>query len=197
MSNLSDVVGGADMYNGNSYSYSFDRFCSPNAAIALNNGYLQVPSGVYFSGDFSLTVWFNYNYFGNLNIIDFSNGFELDNLAFKVASNYIAAEIYQGDYVDRLNAYTYIQSNTWNHLALVLNGYNGYIYLNGIQVANKQLLIRLNNVNRTSNYVGRSSMNDFSFSYAMLDDLKIHKGALTSNEILNDYTISSLNGKFF
>ncbi len=50
MSNLTDVIGGANMYGGSSYSYTNDRFCSAYSAIYFNVGYLQVPSGVYFSG---------------------------------------------------------------------------------------------------------------------------------------------------
>ncbi len=54
MSCISDIVGGADLYNGVSYSLTTDRFGNANSAIYLNNGYLQVPTGVYFSGDFTV-----------------------------------------------------------------------------------------------------------------------------------------------
>jgi len=57
MSNLSDIVGKADLYNGLNYYFVSDRFCTPNSAIYFKNGFLQVPAGVYFSGDFSVTAW--------------------------------------------------------------------------------------------------------------------------------------------
>ncbi len=57
MDNLNDVIGGANLFKGFSYSSDLDRFCSPNAAIYFNQGYLQVPEGVYFSGDFTVTAW--------------------------------------------------------------------------------------------------------------------------------------------
>jgi hypothetical protein len=41
MSNLSDVIGGADLFNGSSYSFALDRFCNPNQAIYFKNGYLH------------------------------------------------------------------------------------------------------------------------------------------------------------
>ena len=57
MSNQSDVVGGANLFGRSSYSFVPDRFCSANSAIYFNKGYLQVPEGVYFSGDFTFTAW--------------------------------------------------------------------------------------------------------------------------------------------
>ena len=57
MNNLSDIIGGANLYEGFSYSYAPDRFCLPNEAIYFDSGYLQVPQGIYFSDDFTFTVW--------------------------------------------------------------------------------------------------------------------------------------------
>ena len=57
MSNLCDGIGGANLYGGSSYSFTADRFDNPNSAIYLKNGYLQVPSGTYFTGDFAITAW--------------------------------------------------------------------------------------------------------------------------------------------
>ncbi len=41
MSNLSDVISGANLFGGLSYSFVPDRFF--NSAIYFNKGYLQVP----------------------------------------------------------------------------------------------------------------------------------------------------------
>ncbi len=62
MSNLSDVVGGANLFGGSSYSFVSDRFNSSNSAIFFNQGYLQVPTGVYFSGDFTFTAWIYFKF---------------------------------------------------------------------------------------------------------------------------------------
>ncbi len=40
MNNLSDIVGGANLFEGFSYSFALDRFCLPNFAIHFNQGYL-------------------------------------------------------------------------------------------------------------------------------------------------------------
>jgi len=57
MSNMNDVVDGANLFGGSSYSFTYDRFCSAKSAIYFNQGYLQVPPGVYFTGDFTVTAW--------------------------------------------------------------------------------------------------------------------------------------------
>ena len=57
MSNLSDLIGGADLFQGSKYSYTYDRFNNSNSAIYFDRGYLQVPQGNYFSGDFTFTAW--------------------------------------------------------------------------------------------------------------------------------------------
>ncbi len=62
MSNLNDLIGEANLYNGYNYLFVSDRFCTPNSAIYLRNGYLQIPDGVYLSGDFTVTVWISLKY---------------------------------------------------------------------------------------------------------------------------------------
>ena len=81
MSNLSDVVGGANLFGGSSYLFTNDRFCSANSAIYFNKGYLQVSSGIYFSGDFTFTAWiYLYSYEKYSRIIDFRNDDGVDNV---------------------------------------------------------------------------------------------------------------------
>jgi hypothetical protein len=48
-----DMIGNKDLYNPVNANFSSDRFGNINSAIYLNNGYYQVPSGVYFYGDFT------------------------------------------------------------------------------------------------------------------------------------------------
>ena len=74
MSNLSDIKGGTDLFGGSSYSFIYDRFCSPNSSFYFNHGFLQVPPGVYFSGDFTFTVWtYLKSYQSFSRILDFGN----------------------------------------------------------------------------------------------------------------------------
>ena len=55
---MNDVKGAADMSQGNATSYTSDRFGNANSALALNGGWTQVPSGIYFnSPQFTITAW--------------------------------------------------------------------------------------------------------------------------------------------
>ncbi len=81
MSNLTDLISGSNLFGGSSYSFTFDRFNSSNSAIYFNQGYLQVPSSVYFSGDFTVTAWiYLKSYKNNSRFFDFGNGAGSDNV---------------------------------------------------------------------------------------------------------------------
>ena len=98
MSNLSDVVGGANLFGGSKYSFVPDRFCSPNSAIFFNNGYLQVPPGVYFSGDFTVTAWINIkSYQSYSRIFEFGNGKSTNNIILTMYATTSQIEAYFAD----------------------------------------------------------------------------------------------------
>ena len=55
--NLIDVVGGKHMTIGQNASFSSDNNGNTNSSLDLNNGYVKAPDGIYFNGDFTITVW--------------------------------------------------------------------------------------------------------------------------------------------
>jgi hypothetical protein len=71
-----DEKGSAHMLQGALTSFTLDRFNCPNSSLALNGGWTQVPSGVYFdSPEFTISVWvFSQQVGFNSWIIDFGNG---------------------------------------------------------------------------------------------------------------------------
>ncbi len=203
MSDLNDVVGGANLYGGSSYSFTYNRFCSPNSAIYFNNGYLQVPPGLYFTGDFSVVIWiYVLSFVSNTRIIDFSNGNYTNGVALSMAggSFVIKAGIYNSpsDYTILANWITtpsIIQLNQWYHVVFTLTGITGSIYVNGIQQCTGTL-IAPSYISRQYNYIGNANPAQ-SYPNAIYDDLKIYENSLTSAQVLNDYTISSANGKTY
>ena len=61
MSNLSDVVGGANFVRGERYYFEENRFGSVNSFMCFfNKGYLKFPEVIYFSFNFTVTFWFYY-----------------------------------------------------------------------------------------------------------------------------------------
>ena len=196
MSNLTDVIGGANLYGGNIYEYSNDRFCNPNQAIYFKYGYLQIPPGVYFSGDFTLSVWIlmkSYQYYAA--ICDFANGKENDNILLEMynTSSDLYIDIYQVGSRSNLHSPPLILLNQWYHVTLTLFGTSASVYING-NLKTKVFLLKPSFVTRSSNFIGKSNWVDDAPADAIFDDLKIYQGALTSTQILNDYTISSNNG---
>jgi len=205
MSNLNDIVGNANLFNGNNFGYTFDRFNNSNSSIYLNSGYLQVPSGVYFSGDFTITVWCNYKEYQSWSrIIEFANGAPTDNVIFAFAQNGISlyaavhkGTVYGNALVDGSKCYNYgcstivshpsIKLNQWYHLAFVLKDTTGYLYLNGDILVKSNDMSKPNNVNRTRNYIGHNNWDGYNSTNAIFDDLKIYQGAMSSEQIANDY----------
>jgi len=199
MTNLSDVVGSGNLFGGSSYSFTNDRFCSPNSSIYFNKGYLQVPNGVYFSGDFTVTAWINLKTSRSwARIFDFGNG-QIDNvfLGMYGTSSQLVGKIYKGSSQSQiLTSSIVINLNEWYFISFVLSDTTGFIYVNGNQAVNGTLNVP-NNVTRTTNYIGKSNWATDSNIYAdaIYDEFKINKVALSSSDIMNEYQISSNNGK--
>jgi hypothetical protein len=194
MSNLTDIVSGANLYNGKNYSFKADRFGNPKSAIYFQNGYLQAPSGVYFRGDFTFTAWINIqSYQAYSRIIDFGNGGPSDNvfLFFNDTTPYIGEAICSGTICNGFKTVSSIkfQLNKWYHVAFVLNGTIGSIYVNGILATNCTNFAP-NNVQRANNYIGKSNWADPNAN-AIYDEIKIYQGAMSQANVVNDYSYSS------
>jgi hypothetical protein len=197
MSNFTDVVSGANLFGGENYSFTYDRFCSPNSAIYFNQGYLQVPSGVYFSGDFTFTAWIylkSYQYYSR--IFNFGNGLGSDNMYLSMIGTASRLEgcIYKGSLYKLIRTLSIINLNQWYFISFVLSGTTGYIYVNGNQVINGTLQVP-NNIIRATNYIGKSYSALDKNTDAIYDEFKIYKVALSSDETMNEYLISSNNSK--
>ena len=199
MNNLSDLIGGANLFDGSNYSFTYDKFCSQNSAIYFNKGYLKVPAGVYFSGDFSITAWIylkSYQMWSK--IFYFGNGKTDDSVIFEMymKTPQIDLTVYQlslGTNLFALNS-SIIELNQWYHVAAILKGTKGYIYVNGQLVINGTSKIP-RNITRTTNCVGKTCSEDNTRNAnAIYDELKIYNSALTSDQVINDYNTSLTNG---
>jgi len=194
MSNLSDVIGGANLYGGSSYSFVADRFNVSHSAIYFNSGYLQVPSGVYFSDDFTILVWIKLHSYGKWQrIIDFGNGdptgLPMDNVFFGMSAEtaYLNINTVDGtnknDFDDKTTA---LKLNEWYHVGYVLQGYTGTIYVNGISVSSGYQN-HPNDVTRNNNFIGKSWYSSDALADATYDELKIYNDALRQSYIVKEY----------
>ena len=201
MSNLSDVTSNANIIYGFSYSYVTDRFGNPNSAIHLNKGYLQVPSGVYFDGDFTITAWINLKSYNSLaTIIDFGNSVSNDNIILGVSlisPDYLVGEIYALDKPSTIKSFGSINLNEWHHVALSLKANRLSIYINGSLDKSETIIYLPRAVNRNYSYIGKSKWNDVSYVDAVYNDFKIYRGALTSDEIYKEFDELKLETNYF
>jgi hypothetical protein len=197
MSNQSDVVGGANLFGGSSYSFVPDRFCSANSAIYFNKGYLQVPEGVYFSGDFTFTAWvYLKSYQPWSRIFDFGNGSPNDNVGLGMVetTSQIFGFAFIGSSFSSIQTSSIINLNEWYFISFVLSGTSGYIYLNGNQVVAGNMYVP-NNIVRTNNFIGKNNWAAGLNTDAIYDEFKIYEGALSPDDLMNEYQISSNIGK--
>ncbi len=190
MSSLSDVIGGASLFKGSNYSFVSDRFGTPNSAIYFRHGYLQIPKGVYFSGDFTVTVWiYLKSYQWSSGIFNFGNEESIDNVGLEMFENSskVTGYIYkETNYSQILKCLPIIALNQWHFVSFVLSNSTGYIYANESIIASYPLL-RPNGVLRKNNYIGKSNWPLDSNIDAIYDEIKIYNGALLKDEIISSY----------
>ena len=188
MSSLSDIIRGSDLYGGSNYSFTTDRFGNNNSAIYFNNGFLQVPNGSYFNGDFTIIIWIIFNAFESMTrFIDFQDQNGNNNVAFSMDSSGILLLLQTSDNTTLTSVNQFYQTmllNTWYHVTAVLQGTNAYIYVNGVlQITGT--LSSPSNITRTMNFIGKCNSN--GNSNAIFDDIKIYKGGMSGYQVLNDY----------
>jgi hypothetical protein len=201
------------MFNGNAFDYIgqahvtslinglfvSDRFGNPQSALYLNKGYATVPPGVYFNSSFTITAWV-YPLDQNSRfqrIIEFSNGPWINIVGLVYSFDSFFSFAFLGD--SRLNSQLTLYSTrptialAWSHYALVYDGQNVIIYLNGSQSASQSYSIDPENVMRNNCYIGRSIWDQADGNYdaqAVLDDLKIYNRPLSSKEVLGDMNLN-------
>lgn len=192
MSNFTDVIGRADISEGLNYSYTSNRFYKNEKAILLNSGFLKMSPDVYFSDDFTVIVWINLIKLEETTIFDFGNE-QLSDIVFYINKT-ISAAICDSYDCSSIQSDTSIDLDKWYHMVFSLKDTDGFIYLNGTLIGNGTL-IRPENITRNNSFIGKSNWQNESTSIAVYSDLKIYRGALSSDQVLDDYTISSRNSK--
>lgn len=188
-SNLNDIIGGANLYGGSGFAFTNDRFCAKSSALYLDyGGFVQIPAGIYFAQDFTITAWI-YLLANKLNLIQFGNPYSINNITISLNNSKIYFQIFNSSIeVSTIK----LNPHEWYFFSFVVSGKTGYIYLNGNQIATGILSSSLLANNKTSNFIG--DINQRIDKRANIDEIKIYKGALTSNEIMKEYINTSLNG---
>ena len=186
---MNDQIGTADMFQGAFTNFTFDRFNCPNSALALNGGWTQIPSGVYFNTpEFTISVWVFPLQVGYLSfIIDFGNGYNADNIILKHDSggnDIPALRINNGSQsIGTAQSTGSLTLSKWQLLTATFDSSIMKIYINGIQKGSLISVYTLPTITRTLNYIGKSDSSTYSYSY--LDDLRFYKESLSQSEIID------------
>jgi hypothetical protein len=180
---MSDDIGSADMTQGFNTTFVEDRFCNPNAALALNGGWAQVPSGVYFdTPEFTIAVWVYPQSVGPYSrILDFGAG--VDNILFALTFDKTMkpfAYLNQKNF----NSSVTLFLNRWQFLAVTFNGSELRIYLNDQIIFQTSTSYTFPVVTRSNCYIGKSNWQGDGFSYSYLDDLRIYNKSLSQEELI-------------
>ena len=169
---------------------TIDRCGRINSALALNGGYLTIPPGVYFAGDFTVTVWVKgtSSVGNNARIFDFAIGAGSDNIILTVTSGtdrrpFISVR--NGGTEKLINSNTILSSTQWTFIAATLSGTTLSLYMDGLLVASDTSSPNPRSITRTTNYIGKSNWND-GYSSSYVDELKFYNKALTVAEILQE-----------
>jgi hypothetical protein len=185
---MKESISGADMFQGNLTTLTSDRFGCVNSALALNGGWAQIPSGIYFNTpEFTISLWVFPQSSGSWSrVIDFSNDGS-DSIILSLTSgitNKPCLMIYSGNtQIILATSSQPINIGEWQFLAATFNGTNTRIYINGQLTVDCEYSFSLNSLMRSQCYVGKSNVFYDGYSMSYLDDLKLFNKSLTQDEI--------------
>jgi hypothetical protein len=188
-----DYIDAADMTLGNSISFVSDRFGNPNSALALNYGWTQIPSDVYFDTvEFTISAWVYPLKIGKYaRLVDFANAYKIDNIILRLDSgsdNKPEFFIYPGfrSPSDSVPFKKSLVLNDWNHLTVTFDGKILKSYLGGTLRDDTRYTYTMPKSRvRLNNYFGKSNKAGGTFSQIYLDDVRFYNKSLDQSEIMD------------
>ena len=174
------------MYVGSSIFFTADRFSCPNSALALNGGWTQVPSGIYFdSPEFTISAWIYPQKVGSFaRIIDFGNGPNMDNVLFGLSwSDTVSPYVYFAgkNYIPSMSLNLY----QWQFIVTTFDRNFLRIYIDGSLVKEWSLVFNVSIVKRNKCYIGKSNWAYDGYSYSYIDDLRFYNKSLAQMDIMD------------
>ncbi|HPF41639.1 MAG TPA: LamG domain-containing protein, partial [Phycisphaerae bacterium] len=184
-----DIAEGAEDCNENGI-LDVCELVADNQSLELDgvNDYIQMPNDVWFDGDFTVEAWVNVHQVGYwTRLLDFSNGTPNNNVIIALSDANSGKPTLQvvsgtGSGPPKVTSSVAISLNQWTHMAFVVRGTTGEIYMNGGLVGSGSLYAPLNVV-RTRNYIGRSPWSSDAYAKIAVDELRIWNVARTQSEI--------------
>jgi len=138
----------------------------------------------------TIEAWINFHYGGSMNPRIISKGADFDGYELLTLSTGDKRKVCFSIGTTFLDSKTYINNNTWYHLACTYDGYTMRIYINGVEdsFCSKNGPIPTNNFNLN---IGRKSKSAYDLYKGLIDEVKIYNRALSHEEIIQ---LISANG---
>ena len=153
--------------------------------------YISLPSGVYFDDNtFTVEAWVYVRSYNNWSrLFDFGNGSGSNNVLMTISTEtggFPTVHIYNGGASSGIGSSKIMPLYKWTHMAFVLNGSTGSIYMDGIKTGEGPFANTPQNITRIYNYIGKSNWGSDANSNFTLDDFLIWKTARLQAEIQSD-----------
>jgi hypothetical protein len=191
LSDLNDKKGNATLENSTNTNYAANRYRKPFQATEFKKGYYQISNSIEIENNFSVSAWVKLDSDKQYNtLVSFADekrensiwiGFSRLNFHVEISNSLNENEN------DKMVSTSPLPMNFWSHVTFVLKNNMGYMYLNGTSNFNATLAAP-NKARRNMNFIGKDSHNSSLFmAEAVYENLKIYKGALTSDELKEEY----------
>ncbi len=164
--------------------------------VSNRTSFCAAPPGVYFDGDFSISIWVKFNeIILNQRILDFATNGHLteDGVLFFMDRNTLKPKILieNNGKSSTLVSTVELRLKQWYFLTFSLNGNEGHLYANDAILATSRFMLKPRGVVRTNNYIGKSHIQDRDVSQADFDEIKIFNRSLSYLEVLEQYYYSN------
>ena len=148
------------------------------------NSHIVLPNiNINYSQGFTIEAWVYYNSFKYIPaIINFSN-VKKDNIILMSRNTALILYIKLQTSAKVLQASNIIELDKWIHLAATVDSSgNGKLYKNGIEVKSGEMQLP-QNLNRTINYIGRSTLTQYTFFDGRMSEVRFWKCSRTVEEL--------------
>lgn len=101
-----------------------------------------------------------------------------------------------GNTIYDINGGKYTTTNTWQHIAVTMEGKTAVIYLNGLEVARSEnITLKPGDLgNSIQNYIGRSQFSADPYYDGKIDDFRVYSRALSGQDIV-DLMVENMSNK--
>jgi hypothetical protein len=190
-----DSIGGANLLTGSDsirFGLGPDRFGKADSSLYLNNGWVQMPPGIYISGpNFTISHWINPINSADFFPITISNCKIDDYIGTQVSGLILTGNLFSPNGTSGISCSQKISLNVWNHLAYVYYPNNTMaLFINGSYACSKDNCSPPgNNNNQKTNYIGANCppRQTTVFLNGYIDEIKIYNVGLTSDQMLAEF----------